>query len=274
MTNEDSAVVALSHLRQLEADRVRREQQARQAAAEAERQAAEEVAASERALAEQRAAERAAREHDERMAQLERERQERLRVAEAEARARAEHDARLRQEQMRLEAQVRLSERRAAPRWPLAVVPVLVLGLVGAGAMAWHGQRVAERDAASRARAQMAAASATDAIDRVNAKLDALQAEQKRLNDQRAALESRLAEAADDDASREELLEKLAAVEGQLEDNEQSQKGAGQRPTRRKPPRTARTPKPTAEPGPKPKPRTRPTLEVGDSNDPLAGLVR
>ena len=91
---------------------------------------------------ERRAAEEAARFEAERQAREALEREERLRVQEAEARARAEQEARLKEEPMRLDAQVKLSEEKAKPKWPLVVVPVLVLGL-GLGAL-FVGQQIGE----------------------------------------------------------------------------------------------------------------------------------
>ncbi|MCA9650050.1 MAG: hypothetical protein KC501_09085 [Myxococcales bacterium] len=272
MTSETSALFALSELQALEADRVRAEQQAREAAAAAERLAREQAAQRERELAEQRAAEEAARLRAQREAELERERQEQLRLREAEAIARAEHEARLRREQLHLEAQIRLAERKAKPKWPLAVVPVLLLGLVGAGAMLWHGEREAEREAALHAAEAQARA---DDFAAMSEKLDRLTAEQAQLQQDRALLLQQIAAAKNDEAAATALKEKLDALDAKIASNDDAQrkaggdgKGRGTKPrATRKPPRETKT-----ETSPKPKGRTDGRVKV-DTTDPLAGLL-
>ncbi len=270
MATENSAVVALSHLRELEADRVRREEHARRVAADAERHARELEAKRERALAEQWAAQEAERLRTERMARLERERQDRLRVREAEARARVAHDVQLRTEQMRLEAQLRLSEGHARPRWPLAVVPVLVLAVLGAAGIGWHNHRLAEQREMERADAEQAMASTTDVLERLNAKLAHLEAEQGRLQQDRTALEAQLAAAKDDEAAAAELQKKIDAVDASIATNDRAQRKAGRRKGRRGKGTTTRRPKPTPTTDAKP-PRRTPRLEFDNGNDPLAG---
>lgn len=268
MMSENSAVVALSHLRELEADRVHRQEQARRAAAEAEQAARERAEQLARAEAERRAAEEAARLHAERMAQLERERQDRLRLQEAEARARAEHDARLRQEQMRLDAQVRMTERKARPRWPLAVIPVLVLGLAGAAALGWQSQRMAERQAAEREDAEQLAALQADALAQVNAKLDDLEAQQARMQQERSELLAQISAAKDDEAMRAELEKKLAALDADIATNDRARQT--KRPSKGRP--TVRRPKGEPKGEPKTTAPKRPRLVLGDGNDLLDGL--
>ena len=258
---DSSALIALSTLRELEADRVRRDHQVRAAAIEAERLAREREEQRQREAYERAAAEEAARAHAEELARLERERQDRLRLAEAEARARVEHEARLREEQIRLDAQVRMSERRARPRWPLAVVPALLIGLLGTGAFAWQGK---EREAAERAEAERIAAEQAQALAAINAKLDALEAEQTRLQAERAALETQLAAAAGDEATKADLRAQLDAVDDRIASNDE----ARGKPSR---PRRPRTSKPDGGAS-KPVKPSRPRLEVSDSNDPLAGI--
>lgn len=261
---ESSALIALSELRDLEADRVRRDQQAREATARAEQLVREQEEQRAREQAERIAAAAQARHHAEEQARLERERQDRLRVMEAEARARVEHEARLREEQLRLQAQVRMSERRAKPRWPLAVVPALVVGLLGAGVLFWQGQRVVEREALQRANAERLAADRARALDAVMAKLEALEAEQTRLQSQRAELQAALAAAGTDD-QQAELRGQLDAVDAKIASNDE----ARGKPSRPKRPRPA---KPEPEPKDAKPPRTRPTLDVGNTKDPLAGI--
>jgi len=187
--SENSALMALSELKNLEADRVRQEEDARRAAEEAERRAREEAERIAREEAERRAAAEAARLEAERVAREEREREERLRIQEAEARARAEQEARLKEEQMRLDAQVKLSEEKAKPKWPLVVVPMLVLGLGFAGFMVWKSQQEAEARAAEKA-----AADAQHAADmkKFQERFDQLEAEQKRMADERAAVDKEI----------------------------------------------------------------------------------
>lgn len=264
---ETSALIALSTLRDLEADRVRHDHQLRAAAIEAERLAREQREQLAREAAERMAAEQAAREHAEQLARLERERQDRLRVLEAEARARAEHDARLLQEQLRLQAQVRMSEQRAKPRWPWVVVPVLVMGLLGTGVIVWQGQ---QREAAERVAAEKAATERAQAIAAVNAKLDALEAEQTRLVSEREALEAELAAASGDAAKQADLRAQLDAVDGKIASNDATLGQANGRPSRPKRPRPSKPANTDTKPV-KP-PRTRPTLDVGDTKDPLAGI--
>jgi colicin import membrane protein len=260
---DSSSLIALSTLRELEADRVRHDHQVRSAAAEAERLAREREQQRVREAYERAAAEEAERAHAELLARLERERQDRLRIAEAEARARAEHDARLRQEQLRLAAQVRMSEQRAKPRWPLAVVPTLVLALLGTGAIVWHGQ---QREAMERESAERIAMEQNQALAAVNAKLDALEAEQARLQNERAALEAELAAAAGDEAAQADVLAKIDAVDERISGNDE----ARGKPSRPKRPRVGKPV--TDETKPVKPPRTRPVLEVGDTKDPLGGI--
>ncbi|MEM9459011.1 MAG: hypothetical protein AAGF11_32840 [Myxococcota bacterium] len=270
MSSENSAVVALSHLWDLEADRVRRQQQARRAAACAERLAAERMQQQEREAAERRAAHEAARLHDERMAELERERHDRLRVEEAEARARIEHEARLRQEQMRLDAQVRLTERKARPRWPMAVIPVLVVGLVGMVGLGWHS--FAERENAERESAEQIAARQADALAQVRAKLGALEARQAQLQQERSALLAQIAAAKDDDAVRAELERKLANVDASIAQGDG--KRSTKRPGKSRPRWTKGAKGAKGSQGTKTdkSTRTRPRLELGGDGDPLSGL--
>lgn len=272
MTSETSALFALSELQALEAERVRQERQAEEAAAAAERRAREQAAERERLLAERRAAEEAARLTAAREAELELERQERVRVQEAEAIARAEHDARLRREQLHLEAQVRMAERKAKPRWPLVVVPTLVLGLLGVGALTWQSRQRAEHEADQRAQAERTQAETFAAM---TAKLDALQADQERMQGERAALLEQIEAAKGDEAAAAALQDQLDALDAKIATNDDAQRTTGKgtkgRGTRPRGTRKPRQPKEETT-STKPKERTKGRVTV-DTTDPLAGLL-
>jgi hypothetical protein len=265
MPTESSALIALSHLQDLEAERVHREQRSRQAVIEAERQARELAQQRAREQAERLAAEQAARLHAEHQAQAQREHEDHLRVQEAEARARVAHDARLRQEQLRLAAQIRMSEQRARPRWPLAVVPVLLLGVAGASVLAWQGR---QHEAEAKLEAQETVARNADVLAEVTAKLDALEAEQSRMQQVRADLEAELAAAKGNAGAETALREQLAALDADIATNDRARAQANGGRARPRPHGTR--PKPDAKPD-KP-PRTRPVLELSNTNDPLAGI--
>ncbi|MFO0634937.1 MAG: hypothetical protein U0168_18995, partial [Nannocystaceae bacterium] len=212
MNSENSALTALSELRNLEANRVASEEAERQAAVmaeqrardEAERRAREEADRVARAQAEEFARQQAEQEA--------REREERIRIHEAEVRARADHDARLREEQMRLDAQMKLAEKKAKPKWPLVVVPLLVVGLGGIGFFAWrsHVRAEEERKAAAERDEQYRAEIAS-----MNERFAVLEGEQERLEKDREELNGRLA-AATTDAER-------AKIRAEMEENARKQ---------------------------------------------------
>lgn len=147
MSRENSALIALEELKNLEARRVKQAEDEVKAKEDSERRAKEDA---ERRRREEE--ERLRREEEERM-RLEqeerdrREREERIRIAEADVRSRAEQEARLREEQMRLDAQVKMAERKKTPYWLYATAGVLAVGLIGGGIFFYQrSQEAAERE--------------------------------------------------------------------------------------------------------------------------------
>jgi hypothetical protein len=277
MNSENSALTALSELKNLEADRIAREEHERMAAAEAERRAREEADRRAREEAERRAAAEAARlaaEHAEREA---REREERVRIGEAEARARAEQEGRLREEQMRIDAQMQLAERKARPKWPLVVVPILVATLGFGGWYAWDRNKRAEEEHA-RLEAENAAKEEEnrkqeEMLATITADLKALKEEQDRLENAKNDLDKRLSEAATE-AERSKLLAEKQALESQLAANEEKQVAGNKK--RRKygggGAKKSGSDDGSSEPT-EPKPSGRKNkINLGDGNDPLSGL--
>lgn len=258
MKPENSALLALAELRNLESNRVESEQQRRSAEAQTRHLAA--MAAERRAKEE---ADRIAREHEEALARAQAEadaraREERTRLQEAEVRARVEQDARVRSEELRLAAQMRMAERAAAPRWPWLVVPGLLAAVAVAGTLAWRSSAVAEREADEVALARQAQ---QDQIAAITAKLDALEDEQARLVHEREQLELQL-QMASTAAERDALLAKQAELDAKIAAN-------GTKPT--KP--TKKPTKPTVKPKPdEPTKPGRPPIVIDDTTDPLAGL--
>lgn len=125
---ENSVLLSLREVRRMEDQRVRQEEDAIRAKADAERQSRED---SERRVRED--AERKRREEEDRLRRVEedrlsREREEQLRLQEAERRARVEGETQLQQERMRLE----ISHRKAKSPMPaiagVAAVVVLIAG--------------------------------------------------------------------------------------------------------------------------------------------------
>jgi len=142
---ENSVLFSLKELRQIEDDRVRREQDEVRAREEAARRAQEE--AIRRAREEEENKKRA---EEDRLRRIEeekvaREREERLRLEEAERRHRVEAEARLREEKMRLEIQAA-----AQAKSPLKAILVVTVVLVAiAGGLGWkmYTQHQAEKAA-------------------------------------------------------------------------------------------------------------------------------
>ncbi len=223
MITENSTVVALSDLYKLEADRVRREDEARRAVQAAEQAARAQAEHQAQVEAARLAAEQAAHAEAQRRAWQAQQREEQLRLQEAATYARAEQEARLREEQLRLNAQIRLSERRSQPKWPLLVVPLLLLSIAGVGSMWWLSEEQAEREAAELAQAEQLAAKQADALAAITDKLDALEAEQTRMHEERVALEEQLASAKDDEQTRQALEAKLEALNADIADNDRKQ---------------------------------------------------
>lgn len=271
MNSENSALTALSELRNLEAnrvaseesDRVSKEQAERHARDEAERRAREDAERIARAQAEEFARQQAEQEA--------REREERIRIHEADVRARAEQEARLREEQMRLDAQMKIAEKKAKPKWPLLVVPVLVVGLGVAGYMVYQSTQAAERERAAH-EAQIAG---------LTAKMDALAAEQDKLESSKADLDKRLS-AAQTDAERAKLIAEKQELELQIAKNAEAQAVAEQTAADegvkakpevvKKKPAGSSTPKKPAADAPDPVSGRRDKLDVNKGDDPLSGL--
>lgn len=271
--SENSALTALSELRNLEADRVATEDSERRAREEADRRA--------RADAERRArdeAERIARlqaeENARQMAEREaREREERIRVSEAEVRARAESEGRLREEQLRLDAQMKLAEKKARPKWPLMVVPVLVAGVGFAGYLAWDNQRKADVEA-QRSADQKAEHEA--ALAAITEKLNALENEQKKLETDKAELDKKLGQATTD-AERAKLLAEKQELERKLDANAEQQdvtadQGGVKREKKKKSGSSSSSSSSKEEKPDAPPPGRKDKIDLGESDDPLSGL--
>lgn len=264
MTTENSGLLALAELRELESNRLAQIEAARVEAARAraaeheaaERRAAE--AATLTAAAEREATRRALEQR--RALELE----EQRRVDRIAAQARLDQQERLRAEAARLEQQMRAAERASRPRWPYAVIPVLVAVLGFAVVKTWHdsgeADRLAQANAADRSSydQQMAA---------VAGRLDALAAKQQRLEQERSELERKLAAAASD-AERDEITARVEAIDRELDT---VPKSSTAKPTKAKPKDPKAKPPavkvPTGE-----TPPTRKPIVVGDGKDPLDGL--
>ena len=103
--SENSVLFSLRELRRIEDDRVKKEQDAARAKAEAERQAKEAADRAAREAEERRVRDEAERARWRREADEQRQREEQLRLQEAERRARVEGEMRINEERMRLEMQ-------------------------------------------------------------------------------------------------------------------------------------------------------------------------
>jgi len=216
---ENSALIALSELKNLEANRVAEIESAKKAREDADRRAREDA---ERRAREE--AERLAKAEAERLARLAaeqeaRDREERLRLQEADLRARAEQEARLKEEQMRLDAQVKLAEKKAKPVWLFAVLGVLVIGL---GIGGWQFYDYTERQAET-ARIEKEAQAKKDAEQKaamaaLMGELKGLKDEQTRLEKEKQDLDSRLSNVTDA-AEKQRLLAEKAALDAQIAEN-------------------------------------------------------
>lgn len=221
---ENSALIALSELKNLEATRVAELESEKRAKEESERRTREEAERRAREIAEREAreeAERIARETAEREA---REREERLRLQEADLRARAEQEGRLKEEQMRLDAQVKLAEKKARPMWLYAVLGVLIIGVSIGGYLIFdyiQTRDEAERLAEIERKKQDDARAAEMAT--LMKELKGLQEEQNKIREQKDEIEAQL-RGVQDDAERQKLLAKQAALDAQLAANEDKQK--------------------------------------------------
>ena len=126
---ENSVLFSLRELRRIEDDRVKKEQDAARAKAEAERQAREAAEQAAREAEERRVRDEAERTRLAREANEQRQREEQLRLQEAERRARVEGEMRINEERMRLEIQHR--KKHSPVKAVLGVAGVLVL--IGGG---------------------------------------------------------------------------------------------------------------------------------------------
>jgi len=257
--DENSTLIALSELWNLEADRVAKIEDERQARQEAERRARQEAERRARREAERRArevAEKIAKTNAEREQE---EREARLRLQEVELRTRAEQEARLRVEQMRLDAQIKITEKKkAGPLW-LAVTPIILgISLVVGGYAAWD--TIESRDRSAQAEREQAAERDEEhrkVLAALTAHFAELKAEQDHLESQRAELDRKIKEVKDE-SKRRLLLAEKTALDDQLDHN------ARKRRDNRGKPRSQATTK-TAE-------TKKPTLKISESDDPLAGL--
>jgi hypothetical protein len=255
---ESSTLFALTHLKQLEAERVatveaeirERAQTQRLQRESAERDARERAELAERLRAEQ----------DER-ARIERERTEleaRARVERAAALAREEQEARLRAEQRRIDAQLEHEERRARSPWPMVAVSTLVLGLASIAGLAWDGRERAQllHEAADSDRTEHERRMAE-----IDARLAELAADGERIDARELAL-------AASEAEREELLAEKAALEEELAKTLEAL-AAGTKPAKVKKKRSTERPRTTPAPEGR---REGDRIELDDSLDPLGGL--
>jgi len=220
---ENSALIALSELKNLEANRVADIEAQRKAKEDAERRAREEA---ERRAREE--AERIAKAEAERLAKLAaeqeaRDREERLRLQEADLRARAEQEARLKEEQMRLDAQVKLAEKKAKPVWLYAILGVLVIGLGVGGYLAYdYVQNRAEQDRIEKAAQAKKDAEQKAAMEALMAELKGLKDEQQKLEKQKQDLDAKLNNVTDA-AEKQRLLQEKAALDAQIAENANKQ---------------------------------------------------
>lgn len=265
---ENSALLALAELRNLESGRIADEQRRRSEEAQARHLAAMET---ERRARE--AAEQVARAQHEAYARAQAEaeqraREEQTRLYEVEMRARVEQESRLRREQARLEGQMRLAERAAAPRWPFIAVPILVATVAIAGMLAFRGAQEAERQAAL---VELDRKQQDEQLAAITSKLDELEDEQARLERERSALVVQL-NAATTEAERAELKAKQDELDRKLAVNANAR---GTKPTPHKPTTMPKKPprgKIEVDGSNDPLPQRRDKIVVDDSDDPLSGL--
>ena len=281
--SNNSALMALAELQRLEDER-HSEIAAREAAARAQTERiarlAAEKAERERIAAEQEARARA---DAEREAESVRRREEAARIEAAAAAALAEHEARLAEEEARIDAEIRRAQRRAAPKWPLLAVPMLLLAGIGLGGFGWMSKQQAERTAKHNDNAQMLYAEAgerhEDALAEIHGMVGDLEDERDRLEAKVTELTT-VADRAEAERAREEAAAAAEAAEKAAAEAAKS-KTKSTKSTKTKKKTTSKSkpkPKPKAEPKPKPEEVEPPTpgrkdrIELGDSLDPLAGL--
>ena len=179
---------------------------------------------------------------------------------------------------MRLDAQIKLSEEKAKPKWPLVVVPVLFLGIIGAGVMWYRSNSAAEQEAAEKAKAEELAAKQAEALEAITAKLDALEAEQARMEKERTDLQAQIEAAKGDESKRKELEAKLKSLDAKIAENEAEQEqassksGKARKPRKKKSGSSSSSSSSSSSPV-KPKSTGRKEkLGLNDGDDPLGGL--
>jgi hypothetical protein len=141
--SENSVLFSLRELRRIEDDRVKKEQEAARAKAEAERQAKEAADRATREAEERRARDEAERARLAREADEQREREGSLRLQEAERRARVEGEMRINEERMRLEMQHKKKHSPIKAVVSVAGVIVLIAGGVGYKMYSEHQKELA-----------------------------------------------------------------------------------------------------------------------------------
>jgi hypothetical protein len=230
MSRENSALIALNELKNLEAQRVQQVVDDKRSKEDAERQRVEEA---ERKRREE--AERVRREDEERMRREQeereqREREERIRVAETEARARAEQEARLREEQMRLDAQVKMAERKKTPYWLYATAGVLAVGVAVGGYFAWNkvkeNEAIAAQQAADKKKHEAESEAQAKVIKELEAEKAKLEKEQADLDKAQKDLEAKLATATTD-AEKAALLAEKAKLDADQDSLTKKKKKVG-----------------------------------------------
>jgi multidrug efflux pump subunit AcrA (membrane-fusion protein) len=129
--SENSVLFSLRELRRIEDDRVKKEQDAAKAKADAERQAREDSERRAREAEEQRARDEQERARLAREAEDQRQRDDQMRLQEAERRARVDGEMRINEERMRLEIQHRKKHSPVKAVLGVTGVVVLIAGGVG-----------------------------------------------------------------------------------------------------------------------------------------------
>ena len=176
---ENSVLFSLRELRRIEDDRVKKEQEAARAKAEAERQAKEAADRATREAEERRIRDEAERTRMAREEEEQREREGHLRVQEAERRARVEGEMRINEERMRLEMQHK--KKHSPVKAVLTVGGLIVLVAAGVG-YKMYSQHQAELASERAERARVEAQARKDRAE-LEAKLVGIE---KNMNDQLA----------------------------------------------------------------------------------------
>ena len=176
---ENSVLFSLRELRRIEDDRVKKEQEAARAKAEAERQAKEAADRATREAEERRIRDEADRSRAAREEEEQREREGHLRVQEAERRARVEGEMRINEERMRLEMQHK--KKHSPVKAVLTVGGLIVLVAAGVG-YKMYSQHQAELASERAERARVEAQARKDRAE-LEAKLVGIE---KNMNDQLA----------------------------------------------------------------------------------------